>query len=243
METKKNLTAQLWLPCVFLLPTVSRCELMWTVWAWIWHGAPLHQTWESQHTHSTTPQKVLHDQQRHQLLMKRGFRGKNKRDNLWQRGELTFNLSDFNVHVHFVTWLFWNVIKKFQFVFDVFVKIWLDVYSNNKRGTPALVPHRDVQLGESAERSQVWFSPAELPVAVWERHPRGVKVKCMSWWTTRRPFSVAAQTDSRCVHVPSCGGRAAVPGFGLMGFRPALIVLVLRVTVLSCGERTSDWWH
>lgn len=64
----------------------------------------------------------------------------------------------------------WNIIKKFKFVFDAFVKVRViefDVYSNYKKVIVVLLPHfshweqqEDVWFGN---RSQVWFSPAKRP--------------------------------------------------------------------------------
>lgn len=86
----------------------SKCQSVWVnvkrSQAQIWHGALLHKTRESQHTKQTLKnnKKVLYNQVT-DSKKKTEFRGKTAETILWQRGELTFNLTDLNVHVHFVT--------------------------------------------------------------------------------------------------------------------------------------------
>lgn len=110
---KKNRTAPPWLPCVFLLPKNNRnrvdvnCSQ-----PQIWH---LHCCTRHECTNSN---KIMSLESPSYSTMSDSKKMRTEETNwhrlLWQRGELTFNLTDLNVHIHFVTYLSRNVIKKVE---------------------------------------------------------------------------------------------------------------------------------
>lgn len=135
----------------------------------------------------------------------------------------------------------WNIIKKFKFVFDAFVKIRvieLDVYSNYKRLNVVLFPH----FPHWEQREDGWFNNKVTGMILSSRaaQHKSTKLKYEKYVLIKRrwdPFSVPAHTITRWVF-----WRPRSPSVQLWQIS-FLVVLVLRVTVLPCGKRTSDRWH